>query len=180
MIASPTHSAYGVILQSNQLPFLRTAGPCCSFLKSLTMFNHKIRSTSARSQARAGYSEYFRGNSSCSIDGYNLISPIGCAVLWIMQFYGMEEYRVAALAAWECISASAEASIGQSSSASRRSAFRNTKGHWGGSEDRGPIQAEVWRMNLSDDSAEVRQMALRILQAQKKFRSTACYLDVSQ
>lgn len=143
------------------------------------MFNQKMQSTSARSQARAGYAEHVRGNSSCSIDGYNLLSPIGSAILWIIQ-HRTKEYRIAALAAWECISAPAEVSIGRSSSASRRSAFRNTKGHWGVCEDRGPIQAEVWRMNLSDDSAEVRQMALRILQAQKKFRSTACLLDVPQ
>ncbi|VUZ45494.1 unnamed protein product [Hymenolepis diminuta] len=171
-----TYSAYGVILQSNQLPFLRTAGPCCSFLKSLAMFNQKIQSTSARTQARAGYLECVRGNSSCSTDGYNLISPIGSAVLWIMQCYDMEVYRVAGLAAWEYISTPAEASIGHSSSASR-SALRNMKGHFGGSDDRGPIQAEVRRMNLSDDSAEVRQMALRILQARKKSRSIACLLD---
>ncbi|VDN97440.1 unnamed protein product [Rodentolepis nana] len=174
-----THSAYGVILQSNQLPFLRTAGPCCSFLRSLTMFNQKIRSGTARNQSRVGYSEYVQRNSSSAVGRYSLLSPVGSTILWIMQFYGMEEYRVAALAAWECISAPTEASIGRSSSAYRGSASRNTRGgHWGPNDDQGPIQAEVWRMNLSDDSAEVRRMALRILQAHKKFRSTACCLDV--
>lgn len=165
--------AYGVILQSNQLPFLRTAGPCCSFLKSLTVFSQKIHS----SKSGMGYSDHFRKSSMTTAEGYSLITPIGIAILWIMQFYGLEDYRLTALAAWECISASAEANIGHSSSVYRGSASRHCRGgHWG-TEDQGPIHAEVRRMNLSDDSAEVRRMALRILQARKKFRSTAGSLD---
>nr|CUU97954.1 hypothetical transcript [Hymenolepis microstoma] len=95
-----------------------------------------------------------------------------------MQVYGVEEYRIAALAAWECISAPAEASIGRSSSAYKELAHESTRAHRGHNDDQEPIQAEIWTMNLSDDSGKVRRKALRILRAYKKSRSTACCLDV--
>lgn len=176
--SSQTRLAYERILQSNQLPFLRASGPCCTFLKSLSDFNRKIRPLPNRGQTGVGYSGYNLRSTAISLDGYSLISPIGSAILSFMQYYDMVEYRLAALAAWECISAPAEASIGRSpSSEGQVRGARKSRSHWAGSEDQGPIQEEVKRMNLSDDSAEVRRLALRILQAQKKFRSTACCLD---
>ncbi|KAM7540549.1 hypothetical protein Aperf_G00000028254 [Anoplocephala perfoliata] len=172
-----TSLAYDKILESNQLPFLRTCGPCCTFLKSLSDFNQKMISVANYGQTGVGYSIYIRRSTPSPTDGYSLISPIGSAILGYMQYYDLEEYRLAALAAWECISAP-EASVGRSATSEGRG-VRKGGSRWLRREDKGPIQEEVKRMNLSDDSANVRRLALRILQAQKKFRSTACCLDIS-
>ncbi|KAL5112368.1 hypothetical protein TcWFU_006708 [Taenia crassiceps] len=177
-----TRSAYGVILQSNPLPFLRTAGPCCAFLKELDVFSQKLRGATSRFKDDS----YGRGKTTNSDSGYSLISPVGTAILWAMQCPDTEDYRTAALAAWECFSPPTDMSFSQSSSRPQSYLFnhqpkssRVTHGTLCGGGDQDPIKAEVRRMNLADDSAKVRRLALRILMSRQKCRSIACSLDTA-
>ncbi|VDD82478.1 unnamed protein product [Mesocestoides corti] len=160
-----TRGAYGIILQNNALPFLRTAGPCCSFLKSLELFSKKFQKGSSKM-----YEKYYR-RSHITSDGYGCMTPVGSAILWGMDPNNMEEYRIAALAAWECLCTPEEASIG------RHYRQRQQQLQQQRVDVHTPIHVEVRRMNLEDGSAEVRRLALRILMARKKFRSTATMLD---
>ncbi|VDM20664.1 unnamed protein product [Hydatigera taeniaeformis] len=116
-----------------------------------------------------------------------MISPVGTAILWAMQCPVAEDYRTAALAAWECFSAPMEIGLGrpsgrpQSHHYQQQSRNSRVNGRVADSDgDQGPIQAEVRRMNLADDSAKVRRMALRILISRQKCRSIACSLDTSR
>ncbi|VDK38932.1 unnamed protein product [Taenia asiatica] len=177
-----TRTARGVILQSNPLPFLRTAGPCCAFLNELDMFSRKVRSANLRSQE----GNYRRGRITNMQSGYSLISPVGTAILWAMQCPDEEDYRMAALAAWDCLSAPTRISLSHSSGRPHSYLFKQqprksgvTGVNQSGGRDQGPIQAEVRRMNLADDSAKVRRMALRILVSRQISRSMACSLDMS-
>lgn len=115
------------------------------------------------------------------------MSPVGTAILWAMQCPAEEDYRMAALAAWECLSPPMEVNFNSFSDRSQSHQFKQrlrssriTGGYLGGGGDQGPIQAEVRRMNLADDNATVRRMALRILMSRQKCRSIACSLDTSR
>uniref|UniRef100_A0A915F079 Uncharacterized protein n=1 Tax=Echinococcus canadensis TaxID=519352 RepID=A0A915F079_9CEST len=178
-----TRSAYGEILQSNPLPFLRTAGPCYAFLKALDMFSQKVGSANLRAQGGS----YARGRVTNAGSGYCMMSPVGTAILWAMQLSGAEDYHTAALAAWECFPTPLEISFGRSSGRPQSNLYqqqprsgRITGGTLGSGGDQGPIQAEVRRMNLADESAKVRRMALRILMSRQKCRSIACSLNTSR
>ncbi|EUB64995.1 hypothetical protein EGR_00264 [Echinococcus granulosus] len=178
-----TRSAYGEILQSNPLPFLRTAGPCYAFLKALDMFSQKVGSANLRAQGGS----YVRGRVTNAGSGYCMMSPVGTAILWAMQLSGAEDYHTAALAAWECFPTPLEISFGRSSGRPQSHLYqqqpqsgRITGGTLGSGGDQGPIQAEVRRMNLADESAKVRRMALRILMSRQKCRSIACSLNTSR
>ncbi|KAL5961946.1 hypothetical protein TSMEX_010259 [Taenia solium] len=178
-----TRTACGVILQSNPLPFLRTAGSCCAFLNELDIFSRKARSANLRSQEGS----YVRGRITNLQSGYSLISPVGTAILWAMQCPNEEDYRMAALAAWDCLSSPTGMSLSHSSGRPQSHLFKQQPRRSGvtgvnqsDGRDQGPIQAEVRRMNLADDSAKVRRMALRILVSRQISRSIACSLDTSR
>ena len=115
-----------------------------------------------------------RGNKDGVSNGYKLLSPVSNAILWVMQSSIMEEYRVAALNAWECLTAPQENSIGRSGV--QRHLVNRSRGF--GVDNTDPIEAEVQRMNLSDDSAIVRRQALEILMSRKKFRSAIGLVEV--
>lgn len=170
-------------MQNNPLPFLRIAGPCCAFLKELNAFSWDVRITTSRLQGGS----YVRRGITNPGSGYSLMSPVGTAILWAMQCPAEEDYRMAALAAWECLSPPMEVNFNSSSDRSQSHQFKQrprssriTGGYLGGGGDQGPIQAEVRRMNLADDNATVRRMALRILMSRQKCRSIACSLDTSR
>lgn len=133
------------------------------------MFSKKMRDTSSRVQG-VGQG---RSNNEDASNGYALLSPVSSAILWVMQSAGVEEYRVAALAAWECLTTTQETSIGSS-----RTRLQHVgRSRASGNDNQDPIEVEVQRMNLADDSADVRRLALRILMSRKKFRSTVGLFD---
>lgn len=187
---------YEVAMQCSNLPFLCSSGPSFIYLNALKEFSCKSLISKVGLMNCLRLPPIKQTNRTDSFQsGYSRLNPLGIAMLWGMQSNEFEEYRKAGLAAADLIivSNSRDGTYSSSSASSNSSTcFRGRLISRNLSttnlvQDNAILKVEVKKMNLSDSSSAVRNLALKILLArrssiglgnvQKRYNSSTCLSD---